>query len=87
MRIPTANVRPENELIPGMGVYITESIVGNERFNGLGNPSPPILYLPLMHCGQASMSLLVRTRTDPLNLAKPVQEAIWEPRQVREGCG
>jgi len=52
-------------------------IVGNERFNGLGNPSPPILYLPLMQCGQASMSLLVRTQTAPLSLVKPVQEAIW----------
>ena len=52
-------------------------IVGNERFNGLGSPSPPILYLPLMQWGQSSMSLLVRTRTDPLSVAKPVQKAIW----------
>jgi putative ABC transport system permease protein len=52
-------------------------IVGNERFNGLGNPSPPILYLPLTQCGQAAMSLVVRTRTDPLSVAKPVQKAIW----------
>ena len=52
-------------------------IVGNEKFNGLGNPSPPILYLPLTQCSQASMSLVVRTRTDPLGVAKPVQEAIW----------
>jgi putative ABC transport system permease protein len=52
-------------------------IVGNEKFNGLGAPSPPILYLPLTQCGQASMSLVVRTRTDPLSLAKPVQKAIW----------
>jgi len=52
-------------------------IVGNERFNGLGNPSPPIFYLPLMQCGRASMSLLVRTRAAPLSLVKPVQAAIW----------
>jgi len=37
MRIPTANVRPENELIPGMGVYITESLVCNERFRSVTN--------------------------------------------------
>jgi hypothetical protein len=52
-------------------------IVGNERFNGLGSPSTPILYLPLMQWGQSSMSLLVRTRTDPFSVAKPVQKAIW----------
>ena len=52
-------------------------IVGNERFNGLGNPSPPILYLPLMQASRASMSLLVRTRAAPLSLVKPVQAAIW----------
>lgn len=52
-------------------------IVGNERFFGLGDPSPPILYLPLTQCGQASMSMVVRTRTHPLSLAKPVQKAIW----------
>jgi len=52
-------------------------IVGNEKFNGLGNPSPPILYLPLTQSGLASMSLVVRTRTDPLSVAKPVQAAIW----------
>jgi len=52
-------------------------IVGNEKFHGLGNPSPPILYLPLTQCSQASMSLVVRTRTAPLSLAGPVQEAIW----------
>ncbi len=52
-------------------------IVGNEKCYGLGDPCPPILYLPLTQCSQASMSLVVRTRTDPLSLAKPVQEAIW----------
>jgi len=52
-------------------------IVGNERFNGLGNPSPPTLYLPLAQRSLASMSLVVRTRTNPLGVAKPVQEAIW----------
>ncbi len=52
-------------------------IAGDEKFNGLGNPSPPILYLPLTQCSLASMSLVVRTRTDPLSLAKPVQETIW----------
>jgi len=53
-------------------------VVGNEKFFGLGDPSPPILYLPIaQHC-LPRMALVVRTRTDPHSVAKPVQRAIWE---------
>ncbi len=74
---PTIPLRRELTTVGAREPCQIVGIVGNERFNGLGNPSPPILYLPLMQCGQASMSLVVRTRTDPLSLAKPVQAAIW----------
>jgi putative ABC transport system permease protein len=52
-------------------------VVANEKYFGLGELPPPVLYLPIkQHC-EPAMSLVVRTRTDPINLARPVQAAIW----------
>ena len=52
-------------------------VVANEKYFGLGELPPPVLYLPIkQHC-EPAMSLVVRTRTDPINLARAVQEAIW----------
>ncbi len=37
MKIPTANIRPENKLIPKMGVYITESLVSGSLYASVTN--------------------------------------------------
>jgi len=37
LRYPTANIRPENELLPGNGVYLSQLKLGRQIINGLTN--------------------------------------------------
>lgn len=60
---------------------ITRSIVGvvgNERFAGLDEATPPAVYAPLPQSPASRASLLVRTSGDPLALAGVVRGALRE---------
>jgi putative ABC transport system permease protein len=50
-------------------------IVGNERFKGLTEASPPAVYLPVDQAPQAS-AVLVRTTGDPLGVAPAVRRVV-----------
>lgn len=51
-------------------------IVGNERFQGLGEAAPPALYAPLTQAPLASGSILIRTSVPPAGVADQVRGAI-----------
>jgi putative ABC transport system permease protein len=51
-------------------------IVGNERFGGLGAEVPPALYPPIAQVPMGSVSLLVRTRTEPLALLPTLRREV-----------
>ncbi len=55
-------------------------VVGNERFHGLAEATPPGLYLPLAQVPSAggSHSLMLRVRGDPAALAAPVRAIVRE---------
>ncbi|HMB53213.1 MAG TPA: ABC transporter permease [Thermoanaerobaculia bacterium] len=53
-------------------------VVGDVRFQGLGEATPPAMYPPLAQVPQGSLSLLVRTSLDPIALAPTVRQAVWD---------
>jgi putative ABC transport system permease protein len=53
-------------------------VVGNVRFRGLGEATPPAMYPPLAQVPQGRLSLLLRTAVEPTSLAATVRRAVWE---------
>jgi putative ABC transport system permease protein len=51
-------------------------VVGNERFAGIGEATPPAIYVPLAQAPLASGSILVRTAADPVAMAATIRETI-----------
>lgn len=77
---PNENPVGKRLMIPGVKPVYRE-IVGVARglkFFGLEQESRATLYVPLLqHAGERSMSLAVKTRTDPLQMAGAVRSVIW----------
>ena len=53
-------------------------IVSDEKFQGLGHPDPPAMYVPLAQVPMANGTLLVRTAGDPALLLASVRSVIRE---------
>ena len=52
-------------------------VVGNERMQGLGEETPPAMYVPLAQSPPVGgVTLMVRAEGDPLLLAGPVRDAV-----------
>ena len=51
-------------------------VVGNERFHGLAEDSPPSVYLPRAQAPTSGGSLLVRTAGDPAALAPAIRRVV-----------
>ena len=51
-------------------------VVGDVHQHGLAKEAPPVLYQSYLQAGHFHMSFVVRTRGDPLSLAKTVREVI-----------
>jgi putative ABC transport system permease protein len=51
-------------------------IVGNERFHGLAEDSPPSVYLPRAQAPSSGGSLLIRTTGDPASLAPAIRRIV-----------
>jgi len=72
--------------LPGYGAIpesrVSVQIVGvirNERTGGLHAPAEPVVYVPLAQFPRQDISLVVRTRSDPLGAMSEIREAV---RQV-----
>ncbi|MBI4477215.1 MAG: ABC transporter permease, partial [Acidobacteria bacterium] len=52
-------------------------IIANERFQGLGEETPPAIYPPFAQVMFGAASVLVRTTGDPMRLVRTVQEQVW----------
>jgi putative ABC transport system permease protein len=52
-------------------------VVGNIHQRGLGEPVEPTLYIHALQNMRAGMSMVVRTKGDPMRLANAVRNAIW----------
>jgi predicted permease len=52
-------------------------VVGNIHQRGLGEPVEPTLYIHALQNMRAGMSIVVRTKGDPMGLANAVRNAIW----------
>jgi putative ABC transport system permease protein len=53
-------------------------IVGNERFQGIATAAPIAAYAPMAQMRPTTMALIVRTATNPVDMAPPVRAAIRE---------
>jgi putative ABC transport system permease protein len=53
-------------------------IVGNERFQGVANAAPIAVYAPLAQSRPTTMALIVRTATNPIDMAPALRAAIQE---------
>ncbi|HEU5154204.1 MAG TPA: ADOP family duplicated permease, partial [Gemmatimonadales bacterium] len=53
-------------------------VVGNERFHGLAEDSPPSVYLPRAQAPTSGASLLVRTQADPASLAPAIRRIVTD---------
>ncbi|HEX5437842.1 MAG TPA: ABC transporter permease [Gemmatimonadaceae bacterium] len=61
-----ADATPVGHRLKFWGTWRTiVGVVGNERFQGLTQQTPPAVYTPLMQTPMASLVLLVRTSRDP----------------------
>jgi predicted lysophospholipase L1 biosynthesis ABC-type transport system permease subunit len=52
-------------------------VVGNIRQRGLGEAVEPTMYIHALQNMRSGMSIVVRTRAEPLRLANAVRSAIW----------
>lgn len=53
-------------------------VVGDVRQSGLDSDEVPIIYVPHRQMPYPELSLVIRTRTEPLSLAAAVRRALWE---------
>ncbi len=54
-------------------------IVGDSRYESLGVEPAPVMYRPYGQVGRnLTMSLLLRTRSDPMRVARAASQEIWE---------
>ena len=71
------NTSPLGHRIRFWGTWRTiVGVVGNERFHGLTEETPPAVYTPLWQTPMASVVLLVRTSRDPLQLWPAVHREV-----------
>jgi putative ABC transport system permease protein len=52
-------------------------VVGDVNDSGLGRNTQPAIYQPFTQTCWSQMSLVIRTRGEPMHLARAVQEQIW----------
>ncbi|HEY2895931.1 MAG TPA: FtsX-like permease family protein, partial [Gemmatimonadaceae bacterium] len=52
-------------------------VVGDIRQGGPGEPAEPTIYIPALQNMRSGMSIVVRTKGDPMRLAGDVRNAIW----------
>ena len=73
-----ANQSPVGRRLRFWGTWRTIiGVVGNERFAGLASEPPPAMYPPLSQTPMATVSLLVRTESEPSTLASAVNGVVW----------
>jgi predicted permease len=58
------------------GRAIVVGIVGDVRQHGLGEDAPPVVYFHQRTAPRIITTMVVRTATDPVNLAEPIRAAI-----------
>ncbi len=51
-------------------------VVGDVRYGRIDEPAAPTMYHPLTQVNERTMTMVVRTSGDPLNLAAPVREEV-----------
>lgn len=67
-------------MIPGIKPVYREivGVVKGLKFYGLEGEMRPTMYVPLLqYAGERSMSLVVKTKSDPLQMADSLRAAIW----------
>ncbi len=52
-------------------------VVGEVKHAGLNRQARPTVYFPYLLANEARMSFVIRTASDPLNLARAVKQAVW----------
>jgi predicted permease len=59
-------------------------VVGNIRQGGPSEPAEPTIYIPALQNMRAGMSIVVRTKGEPMRLSGDVRNAIWsvDPNQA-----
>jgi hypothetical protein len=51
-------------------------IVGDVRYRRIDEASPPTMYVPLSQMPERSMTMVVRTQEEPLNLTSPIRDIV-----------
>jgi putative ABC transport system permease protein len=71
----------ENPVGQTLNIYGTPrqivGVAGNERFLGLMNAAPPTAYIPHEQFPMSSITVVIRSATDPFALVHAIQQHIW----------
>ncbi|HVR98004.1 MAG TPA: ABC transporter permease [Thermoanaerobaculia bacterium] len=71
------NENPIGRKLVFWGTFEIVGVVGDVPFTGLASPVEPAMYPSLLQLPMSEVSLLVRTREDPLRLSQAVRHAVW----------